>query len=248
MKNIFFTLKVAAVLIVCGCSRGNANKLSDCRTDAIFGMRIESTEISISGVITVISTGAIITIEPRKKTITIEQRIPKRRILGRLVIEDPDWWVDFAPPSLSCKFDVICGNKKSRQLIISGDSVLRIYGTKRISWCSEFASTHERKHESSHAIYLLDETGGVVIAPPHNDTSVNLTQIGIGKWEIASTGLIRVIYIGVCPPKHFDWERSINNVVHYSSHILRYPSDEQIQIYSKFASVLEWHSWIWKNR
>jgi hypothetical protein len=67
-------------------------------------------------------------------------------------------------------------------------------------------------------------------------------------WRFSSTKSMRFLFLGICPPREHDDLRSSWPVIHYTSYLYRYPSDQDIDRFSKFAKVLEIHQWVWQSR
>jgi len=233
------------------------NKLPDLSTEIenvkIKGMEIENlyTEAKVS---TLTTTGGLFRIDLEKGTIEIEQRIGEKRLLAKVILVDNQFKELSTPTCMG--FDCILeGNfPESPKIIISGDSVIRFYNIKNLRVVLYFTPVHQKFNVSitqynNGGLLALDENGGLAIAPPSYASNENWPKsFENNVWNLTAEKPLPLLFIGVLPPRPFDWERSFWPVIHYSSHIQRYPTNEQIIAYSKYAKVLEMHSWVWQNR
>lgn len=219
----------------------------------IKGMGIENlyTEAKVS---TLTTTGGLFRIDLGKGTIEIEQRIEEKRLLAKVIFADSQLKELSTPICMG--FDCIWeGNfPESPKIIISGDSVIRFYNIKELEIVLYFTPVHQKFNVSitqynNGGLLALDENGGLAIAPPsYASNEIWPKRFKNNVWKLTAEKPLPLLFIGVLPPRPFDWDRSFWPVIHYSSHIQRYPTDEQIAAYSKYAKVLEMHSWVWQNR
>jgi hypothetical protein len=230
--------------LMSGCSSLKVNN----KSATIQGMGIEKLVFKYN-VSILTTTGGVFSVNLEEGTIEIRQRINKNRILAKVIL-DQAWSKTLLKPELN-GFDCIWKDNitKKNRMIISGDSVVRLFNVKNVEVKLQFSPTHKKINESNNGLLALDNEGGLVIAPPAEPLERFSTKNFIGTtWTSSSSKPIKVLFIGICPPRNFDWKTSFLNVVHYSSHIQRYPTDEQIKEYSKYAKVLEMHQWVWQNR
>jgi hypothetical protein len=246
-KRVAYRAVIIVVLTVLGIGWGQA----ECSTqnDVIKGMRIEDVRVVNDDCIHLSTTGAIFKINKSSGTMEIYQRIGKKRKLAEVSLSDKFISVLKKEPHNE-GFEYAWGDKdKTASIVISGDSVVRFYNVKKIKIELFFTPIHHKINSLNRGLIALDNEGGFAIMPPDKITSTDYSvTIEKKEWLLDSDSNMSVLFLGVCPPREFDWERSKWPVIHYSSHIQRYPSDEQIKEYSKFAKVLEMHQWVWKNR
>ena len=197
------------------------------------------------------TTGAILSINRQVGTIVIKQRIGTERILA--VIDLPQELKGADGPRKE-GFDYYWEGKKGAQMIISGDSVIRFKNIKYLQVALKFEPEFQRVDEEitqfkTGGLLALDGKGGIAIIPPSYASNKKYQKkFDNNIWILSNRNPIPLLFVGVLPPRHFDWRKSLICVVHYSSHVQRYPTDRQIAKYSKFAKVLEIHSWVWQNR
>lgn len=245
-KTATYHTVIIIVLTVLGIGWGQAE--GGTRNDVIKGMRIEDVRV-VNDYIHFQTTGAMFKIKKNSGKIEIYQRIGKKRKLAEVSVSEEFVAVLKKEPSDE-GFDYVWGDKdKIASIVISGDSVVRFYNVKKMKIKLFFTPIHHKINSLNNGLLALDEKGGIAIMPPDNVSSKDY-QITIenDEWVLDSDIEMPVLFLGVCPPREFDFKRSKWAIVHYSSHIERYPSDEQIKEYSKFAKVLEMHQWVWKNR
>ncbi len=187
-------------------------------------------------------------------TIEIKQRIGKDRLLARVILTE-DWFKALTAPNQD-GFDCIWGgaSPKDPKMIISGDSVIRFFNIEKLEVLLCFPPIHQAFNVSitnynNGGLLVLDDNGGLAIIPPTYCSNKIWPKTFKGNvWKLTAEESLPFLFIGILPPRSFDWDRSFMPVIHYSSHVQRYPTDEQIIAYSKYAKVLEMHSWVWQNR
>jgi hypothetical protein len=195
------------------------------------------------------TTGGIFHIDLEKGTIQIGQRIGTERVLAEVML-GPNWFKESASPILK-GFDCIWAglSTESPRMIISGDSVIRFYNIEKLRIKLQFSLRYHKVNRSNGGLLALDNDGGLAIIPPQASSNEDWPKtFADNTWELSATRPLSILFIGICPPRQYDWDSSFSYNVHYSSHTQRYPTDEQIVAYSKYAQVLEMHSWIWQNR
>ena len=247
-----FTLMLLLLALSCGGSRGDGGPserdLETSLTRSMKGMSIESLSVK-DNVSVLTTTGGLFRIDLKTGVIEIRQRIGKERLLAKAVL-DKDWLKTFSAPTQD-GFDCIWEgtSPKDPKMIISGDSVIRFSNIEELEIRLEFSPIYCKVTDSNGGLLALDNTGGLAIMPLESSSNENWPKTFENNlWKLAADEPFPLVFIGVCPPRPFDWESSFLPVVHYSSHIQRYPTDEQIIAYSKYAEVLEMHSWVWQNR
>jgi hypothetical protein len=239
------------IFLFLSCVTGKAepvNGLSERENVKINGMQIEN--LHVEGKVSILTTtGGVFHVDLEKGTIEIKQRIGKERILAKVML-DKDWLKVLSSPAVNgfdCTWEGI--SAKSPRMVIAGDSAIRFYNIEKLYVNLQFSPMYHKVSESCGGLLTMDNDGGLVIAPPKLSSRNNWPETFENNlWELSANDPLSLLFIGVCPPRHFDWDASFNHNVHYSSHTQRYPTDEQIIAYSKFAAVLEMHSWVWQNR
>lgn len=250
-KNIKILARVLTIILLVSCAIwmcGCRNSSAGGESVRIHGMSIENLCVD-NKVGIVITTGGVFHVDLENGTIEIRQRIKKNRVLAKATL-DKDWCKALPGPAHN-GFDYIWGGGSpgKAKMIISGDSVVRLFNIEKLEVALQFSPLYHKVNDSNGGLLALDNEGGVAIAPPKISPNKRWPKtFENNMWKLSAHEPLPVLFIGVCPPREFDWKRSKWPIVHYSSHIERYPSDGQIKEYSKFAKVLEMHQWVWKNR
>lgn len=214
----------------------------------LHGMRIDNLDVN-GKIATLTTTGGVFHIDLEKGVIVIKQRIGKERTLAKIAM-GKGCYEGLSSPTLNgfdCIWKKPLGN--GFKIVISGDSTIQFYNIERVQIKLFFTPIYDKINSSCGGLMALDNDGGLVIAPPKLSARSNWPKtFEKNSWNLSASEPLSLLFIGVCPPRHFDWNASFNYNVHYSSHTQRYPTDEEIVKYSKYAKVLEMHSWVWQNR
>ena len=244
-----------AVLFMCflaaGAAYAAAPSFQELMNPAVFpdaqrGMVVESATVSSDG-LHVVTTGADFTLDAAGNGV-FRQRIGHEREIVRLHIDGVT-----ASPALShtgpglafARFDV-----PKLDLRANGDSLFMFHAHEPV--------TLELTRKIDIGFYapyksnclILDEWGGygVFASDPALDLGNSLHESTSTRIAIPADG---VLWIGICPPKPYDWKRSItDNVVWHWSNKLGYPVDEDLIAWSKEgntvllqAEVMLWKDW-----
>lgn len=242
IKLVMLGTVTAIVLAACG-DQGGGDPLT------IKGMQIESFHSDTNG-ITLVTTGAAFEFSFSSHDMILRQRIGLYRPLAVLRFSEPFENLIKQGPSKT-GFDYVWGDPDSPEpsIVISGDSVLRLYNVQQVEVHLQFDPQHYKENPPNKGFVALDVTGGISVLPPASATLDIFPVTATGKdWSLNSKSPLHVLFIAVSPARRFDWERSLIPVVHYSSHTKRYPTDEEIREISTYAGVLELHQWVWESR
>ena len=210
--------------------------------DEYGGMRIESAKAE-ENVIRVSSTGAEFLFNLPTGGIDLVQRIPQRRRVGTIIglnLKGAELKLEEG----QCRITVPATRTV---FIISADSLLRISFGSSASVEVQGHYTPVKRQINTNCFFLPDESGGiglyafgpVTAQAPGNwkpPWSIPFQFIGAGQ-----------LWVSVFPPRPFDWAQSREGMLHSFSWKNPYPSDEQLQKWRKFGSVLTLHSWIWQG-
>ncbi len=215
--------------------------------DAQFGMEVESVDAE-SDAITVTTTGARFVLDPAAGTLTLHQRIGEERPLAAVSLGGAlsGCTVTHDGPG----FARITAESPRLTLRINGDSLCLIQlhdggavsVQRRIApgWHSSWLGNHIVADElGAFALYSTDyavEDG----FDPHGDT--------LAVYPLSADG---VLGVGACPPRPYDWEKSLNEQVlwHWSADH-GYPTDEELHTWAPYGNmvllqseVLLWKEW-----
>ena len=226
----------------------NKNTLNEITSVEVEGMSIENFYIE-NEIDILTTTGGIFRINSKNGTIDIWQRIGKKRLLAKIVL-DKDWFESLTELTRDEFYYTWKGQAPNNsEMIISGDSVISFLNIKKTEIKLEFSPAYQKINNANNGLLALDNDGGLVIAPnvfPHDEILPKISKDNI--WKLSTHESLPLLFVGICPSRQFDWNSSFSHNIHYSSHIQRYPTNEEIITYSEYAKVLELHSWIWQNR
>ncbi len=215
--------------------------------DPQFGMRVESVNAEPAA-ITVTTTGAVFVLDPAAGTVTLHQRIGTERPLAVF---------SFGGPLSGCAvthdgpgFARITMDSPRATLRVNGDSLCLIQrhdpgavSIKRLiepGWHNTWEGNHLVADElGAFALYSTDHTVKDAF-DPYGET--------LAVYPLAADG---VLGVGVCPPRPYDWEKSLNQQVlwHWSADH-GYPTDEELKTWAPHGNmvllqseVLLWKDW-----
>ncbi|HQA43490.1 MAG TPA: hypothetical protein PK579_02945 [Phycisphaerae bacterium] len=211
------------------------------------GMRVEGAEIE-GPVLNIRTTGAVLTFDTATGIASFQQRIGQPREVVRLQIGDGP----LGRPRLTHRGQGLAFAEFSAprfNLRANGDSLFMLHAleplkvTVRRSIEPGFSSSWKTNH------ILLDEYGGFGLYCSQLDLAD-----GFDPYEpVTATYRLpagAVLWIGICPPKPFDWERSFkDHVVWHWSNTLGYPPDDLLAAWSKEGNIvlLQAEVMLWKD-
>lgn len=214
--------------------------------DAQFGMAVESVEQAAERV-TIVTTGATISIDPESGVVTYAQRIGHQRSVAELHLGGGLAGLEVTHRG-SGFARVVCA-EPALTLRVNGDSLvmLQCHEPLEVSVRSLIPILWSASHHNHHL--FADEWGGFGVycsqsepempAHPYEDVVVQSTL-----------GTDEVLWVGVCPPKPYEWERSLREHViwHWSSE-LAYPPDEVLESWAGLGNVvlLQSEVMLWKD-
>jgi hypothetical protein len=210
------------------------------------GMVVESATVSSDG-LHVVTTGADFALDAAGNGV-FRQRIGHEREIVRVHIDGVT-----APPALShtgpglafARFDA-----PKLDLRANGDSLFMFHAHEPVTLeLTRMIDIGFYAPYKSNCL-ILDEWGGygVFASDPALDLGNSLHESTSTRMTIPADG---VLWIGICPPKPYDWKRSVaDNVVWHWSNKLGYPADEDLIAWSKEgntvllqAEVMLWKDW-----
>lgn len=203
----------------------------------------------------IITTGAEFDFDAASATIEVYQRVGSWRHLATVFLPESVGRLIGTKP-IRDQVDYVWVGTDSQasdatlKVMVSGDSVLRFENVRNLGVKLAFAPESLRTKESVGGILALDRLGGLAVVPASAARSDHYRKgfdVETRTWSLTATEPLSLLMLGVCPPRHFDWKRANVPVVHYSSHVRRYPNEGEIASYGTFAKVLEFHSWVWKS-
>ncbi len=225
---------------------------------ASFGMRIDEAKEK-GNLISVKTTGAIFVLDKEKKTISITQRIPKKRNTVQLTFNDSIGWESLCIRDKDTGA-VWLGTKDDRFILrINCDSLLMFSSKEptRLKAKLQFKPINFTSYADRYL--FLDNYGGVGLYPltlstytwggnsqVRNETLLDKSHIN--KEGVLSYNLSEgeIFWVSVAPPKPFNWKKrpsDKHNIVWYQWYAnCGAPKDEQIKSWRKWGDWFLLHS------
>lgn len=210
------------------------------------GLAVESVSVGADSV-RVRTTGAEIALQLATGDIQFNQRIDHPRPLAvlhlgralegiRVTHSGPGLaWISFERPALAVR--------------VNGDSLFMLHVKEPLSagvqmmidtaWNASFQSSH----------LIADEWGGLFLGCSMGDVDDKYDPYAcpVATYPLAADA---VLWVGVCPPKPYDWTRSISdNVVWHWSNTLAYPDNATLKSWQSHGNIvlLQSEVMLWKD-
>ncbi|MCP4645560.1 MAG: hypothetical protein GY851_34265 [bacterium] len=241
-----------AVLVATAASAGVAPTFQDLMDPAVFpdpqqGMAVESVETG-DDAITVQTTGARMHVHSEDGTIQFDQRIGHERTVALLSVGQQmhGLGVTHRGPG----FARITVEEPPMTIRINGDSLCMVQAhasvdvtvSSRIEpvWDGSFAANH----------LIADEWGafGLYCSDQKIDDHFFAHREPMARY--APLPANAVLWVAVCPPKPYDWERSLkDNVVWHWSRETSYPTDDVLASWAPHGNIvlLQSEVMLWKD-
>ncbi len=128
--------------------------------------------------------------------------------------------------------------KPAMTLRVNGDSLFMLHAHEKLG-----LSVDRRINVAWHASHLAnhliaDEYGafGLFCSDQKHDDHFDPYGTTVARYDLPEDS---VLWVGVCPPKRYDWQRSLeDNVVWHWSRESAYPRDEELQAWSKYGNTI----------
>ncbi len=214
--------------------------------EAQFGMQIErvsATDRSLN----IETTGSKMQMDYKEGSLLFSQKIGKQRQVLKVNIKQTCSVPQITHSSSGLVFARF--EKPGFDLRANGDSLFMIHAKEplEISLHPNFIPVFEGNYESNHL--LLDEYGGFGVYCSIVDLPDNYSKLS-GAIAVYNLPSDSVLWIGICPPKSYDWEKSVNdNVIWHWSTLTAYPDDETLKSWAPYANTVLFQSAImaWKD-
>jgi len=214
--------------------------------DAQFGMRVESA-VAADGVLTVKTTGAVITLDSAKGTLSFAQRIGMERSVAVLALGQPLAGVELTHDGPG--FARITVAEPRLTIRINGDSLCLLHAHAPVQAVvrGEIACAWSASWKTNHLV--VDEIGGfgLYCSELGLDDAFNAYGAPVAAYPLPADA---VLAVGVCPPKPYDWERSLREqVIWHWSNVSSYPPDAELQAWRDYGNVvlLQSEVMLWKD-
>lgn len=214
--------------------------------DAQFGMRVESAVVS-DGVVTVTTTGAVVSVDGASGRIGFAQRIGAERRVAVVELGQPLTGVAVTDDGPG--FARITATSPRLTIRVNGDSLFLLHAHEglRAVVHSEIATGWTASWKTNHLV--VDELGGfgLYCSEPGLDDAFNAYGSPVAAYPLPADG---VLAVGVCPPKPYDWERSLREqVIWHWSNVTSYPPDADLRAWQPYGNValLQSEVMLWKD-
>ncbi len=251
MQRSFLSLAIAIGIGATAPLFGAAPTFQDLMSPDIFtkpqcGMVVRSVSRT-GGTLRVITTGAEVTLREGRNEIAFRQRIGHRRQVALLHLPEPIQGMDVEQHNAARV--MIRVRRPALRIRINGDSLFMIQPVaaatltveSRIlpAWHASYAANH----------LLADEFGafGIYCSESHIDDHFDPYAAVVAKYSLPPKA---VLWLAVCPPKPYDWNRSFKDIVVWHwSRTLGYPSDESLRSWRPYGNIvlLQSEVMLWKN-
>jgi hypothetical protein len=230
-------MSIAICILLCGSLHGQEPVVG------VLDMKVEGASTK-QGSVTVQTTGAEFVFDESAGRIECSQKIPlKRKVAVVSGLNLKHVQID-ENSSLECRLSVeghktpiVVGLDSLLTIPIEMGATIAVTGTYAPAWPGI-----EKPH-----FLLPDEKGGVGIYLLGNavcEVPENWKPGWCVRYKASQPSRVLV---SVFPPKPFDWKQSCETMLHSFSSTHPYPSDQELEAWSKYGKVLTLHSWIWKG-
>jgi hypothetical protein len=210
------------------------------------GLRVESVTQDNSGV-TVLTTGAVIMLDSAKGTVNFRQRLGAERAVGTLDLGRPMRGVTITHKGTG--FARLTIDEPKATVRINGDSLfmLQAHAPLSVTARSEIAPAWNASWKTNHLV--VDELGGFGLYCSNLDLPDKFDPYAdsVATYPLPADA---VLAVGVCPPKPYDWERSLREqVIWHWSATTSYPPDAELRSWKPYGNVvlLQSEVMLWKD-
>ncbi|MGC8738365.1 MAG: hypothetical protein ACP5UA_06915 [Candidatus Hydrogenedens sp.] len=209
------------------------------------GMLVEKAEI-VDGNLSVLTTGTEFSLNKTGNG-TFKQRIGHYRPV--LIMNIEPCIAEVSPQIITNSPGRVIISHNNFNLRINGDSLFMFQALKllTITVSRKFDAGFHASYKANHV--LFDEYGGfgLFYSEQEVEDEFNPYEEITAKYTIPPNA---VLWIGICPPKPYNWERSIkDNVVWHWSNQLGYPSNTDLISWAKEGNIILLQSevMLWKD-
>ncbi len=219
----------------------------DCLPEPQQAMRVESAELT-DGRLRIVTTGAELTLDVAAGSAVFRQRIGHAREVMRLRIEGGlkgEARLLHAGPG----FAVARFAEASLDLRANGDSLFMLHARKplRLTATRAIDPGFSASYRANHIV--LDERGGfgLYCSVQDLDDRFDPFEPTTAEYDLPADA---VLWVAVCPPRPYDWRRSVTDqVVWHWSNERGYPPDEVLAGWARVGNIvlLQSEVMLWKD-
>ncbi len=211
------------------------------------GMRVERSPVTYGGGLQLLTTGAVVDFIGGSGEVRFEQRIGHRRPMVRLRFGRPLAGVQLGQQTDGFALVSVAQPKLSVRL--NGDSLFMLQAHEPVEIAVDrlIVPAWSASHGANHL--LADEWGGFGLYCSRKDLpdgfDADATQVATYRLPAGE-----VLWVGVCPPKPYDWQRSLRDRVfwHWSNQT-SYPPDAELRTWAPTGNtvLLQSEVMLWKD-
>ena len=255
MKNTYIAL--ASVVLVCliplasAAAHAAIPTFQDLMDPSVFpeaqrGLVMESVAEK-DGTVTITTTGAVMVLDEKSGTVWFHQRIGGERLVAILYLFQPLTGVKVTHNGAG--FARVTIDEPKATIRVNGDSLfmLQVHAPLRAAVRTEIAPAWNASWKTNHLI--VDELGGFGLYCSEPELTDHYDPYGspVAMYRLPENS---VLAVGVCPPKPYDWERSLREqeIWHWSN-VTSYPPDEDLRAWKPYGNVvlLQSEVMLWKD-
>ncbi len=210
------------------------------------GLLVESV-VEKEGAVTITTTGAVVVLDERSGTVAFRQRIGGERSVAMMYLGCPLAGVKVTHSGAG--FARVTIDAPKLTLRVNGDSLcmLQAHAPLRAAVRTEIAPAWNASWKNNHLI--VDELGGFGLYCSDLELKDQYDPYGtpVATYSLPENA---VLAVGVCPPKPYDWERSLREqVIWHWSNLSSYPPDEDLRSWKPHGNVvlLQSEVMLWKD-
>ena len=214
--------------------------------DAQRGMTVESVAEK-DGTITITTSGAVMVVDGTKGVVSFRQRIGGERPVATMDLGQPLRGMKITHRGAG--FARVTIDAPKATVRVNGDSLfmLQVHAPLSPSVRTEVAPAWNATWKTNHLI--VDELGGfgVYCSEPALADQYDPYGSPVAAYPLPENA---VLAVGVCPPKPYDWERSLREqVIWHWSNVTSYPPDDDLRSWKPYGSVvlLQSEVMLWKD-
>jgi hypothetical protein len=214
--------------------------------DAQRGLTVESV-VEKDGAVTVTTTGAVMVLDGKSGTVSFRQRIGGERAVAMLYLGQPLAGVKVTHNGTG--FARVTIDEPKATIRVNGDSLfmLQAHAPLRAAVRTEIAPAWNASWKTNHLI--VDELGGfgLYCSEPELKDQYDPYGTPVASYPLPENA---VLAVGVCPPKPYDWERSLREqVIWHWSNVSSYPPDDDLRSWKPYGNVILLQSevMLWKD-
>ena len=249
-KIRFSTILLLTIVPLCA-AHAAIPTFQDLMDPAVFpeaqrGLTVESV-VEQDDTVTITTTGAVMLLDAKSGTVDCRQRIGGERLVAMLYLGKPLHGVKITHNGTG--FARVTIEEPKATIRVNGDSLFMLHAHTplRAAVRTEIAPAWNASWKSNHLI--VDELGGFGLYCSDPELNDHYDPYGspVASYSLPENA---VLAVGVCPPKPYDWDRSLREqVIWHWSNKTSYPPDDELRAWKPHGNVvlLQSEVMLWKD-